>query len=133
MYVRKDNVVISTIRKNINKDEPLIPSKHLITRWHNILNEEVFNNRIHPFKNVEIKRKQGCHAEHIGLEDDKYLYGTLSITNLFENKSYFIFTLAHEMVHQWQWMHLYKTDHGQTLMKWKEKLNQFEIPLGVSI
>ena len=133
MYVRKDNIVISAIRNNINKDEPLIPTKHLITRWHNILNAEVFDYRIHPFKNIEIKRKQGCHAEHIGLEDDKYLYGTLSITNLFENKSYFIFTLAHEMVHQWQWMHLYKTDHGQTFMKWKEKLNQFEIPLGVSI
>tara|TARA_B100000470_G_C19682840_1_gene342860 strand:+ start:439 stop:840 length:402 start_codon:yes stop_codon:yes gene_type:complete len=133
MYIRKDNIVTSTIRKHINKDQPLVPSKHLITRWHNILNNEIFNNRIHPFKKIEIKRKQGCYAEHIGEEDDKYLYGTLSITNLFSNKSYFIFTLAHEMVHQWQWMHLYKTDHGQTFMKWKEQLNKFEIPLGVTI
>ena len=133
MYIRKDNLVISTVRENLNKVKPLIPSKHLITRWHNILNSEVFNNRIHPFKNIEIKRKHGCHAEHYGYEDDKYLYGTLSISNLFENKSYFIYTLAHEMVHQWQWMHLYKTDHGQTFMKWKDTLKRFEIPLGVSI
>jgi len=30
-------------------------------------------------------------------------------------------------------MHLNKTDHGRSFMKWKNKLNKFEIPLGVSI
>ena len=130
----KDNIVIRTLRENLHKKEYIETTKHLVTRWHNILNREVFNHRIHPFKHIEIKRKQGCHAEHIGETDDReYIYGTLSIADRFENKSYFIYTLAHEMVHQWQWMHLYKTDHGSTFMKWKSKLEKFEIPLGVSI
>jgi len=130
-----ENYVIKTLKaSDINSKETVITSKHLVTRWHNILNQEVFNYRIHPFKNIEIKQKKGCHAEHIGETDERdYLYGTLSISDRFENKSYFIYTLAHEMVHQWQWMHLYKTDHGQTFMKWKDKLKRFGIPLGVSI
>lgn len=133
MYVTKDNLIISTIRENINKDDRIIPSKHLVTRWHNILNEEVFGGLIHPFKKIEFKRKVDCHAEHIGETEGEYLYGTLSMNNMFMNKSLFIYTLAHEMVHQWQWMYLNKTDHGESFMKWKNRLSRFEIPLGVSI
>ena len=132
MYISKDNYIIQEIR-NQTKNE-FIPTKSVITRWFNIFNEEIFNGKINPFHEIEIKRKQGCHAEHIGETDDRdYLFGTLSIADRFENKTYFIYTLAHEMVHQWQWMHLYKTDHGQSFMKWKSKLEKFDIPLGVSI
>ena len=133
MYIKRDNVVIRTIRENKNKGKIFVPSKHLITRWTNILNEEIFNNIIHPFHDITIKRKHDCHAEHIGWEHGEYVFGELSMDNKFLNKTYFIYTLAHEMIHQWQWMHLNKTDHGKTFMKWKSKLNQFEIPLGVYI
>jgi|TARA_R110002096_G_scaffold38193_1_gene105650 hypothetical protein len=133
MYIKKDNIVIRTIRENKNKVKPFVPSKHLITRWANILNEEIFNNIIHPFHDITIKRKHDCHAEHIGWEHGEYVFGELSMDSKFLNKSYFIYTLAHEMIHQWQWMQLNKTDHGKSFMKWKNKLNQFEIPLGVSI
>ena len=133
MYIKKDNIVIRTIRENKNKRKSFVPSKHLITRWTNILNEEIFNNIIHPFHDITIKRKYDCHAEHIGWEHGEYVFGELSMDNKFLNKTYFIYTLAHEMIHQWQWMHLNKTDHGKTFMKWKSKLNQFEIPLGVYI
>jgi len=37
------------------------------------------------------------------------------------------------MVHQWQWMHLYRSDHGESFWKWKNRLSKFEIPLGVSV
>ena len=133
MYIKRDNVVIRTIRENKNKGKIFVPSKHLITRWTNILNEEIFNNIIHPFHDITIKRKHDCHAEHIGWEHGEYVFGELSMDSKFLNKSYFIYTLAHEMIHQWQWMQLNKTDHGKSFMKWKSKLNQFEIPLGVSI
>ena len=46
MYIKKDNIVIRTIRENSNQIKPFVPSKHLITRWTNILNEEIFNNII---------------------------------------------------------------------------------------
>ena len=83
---------------------------------------------------IEIKRKQGCHAEHIALEEDNgYMYGALSMNERFNDKNEFLFTLAHEMVHQWQWMYLYKSDHGGSFWKWKNRLLKFEIPLGVSI
>ena len=133
MYIKKDNIVIKTVRTNKNLCDPMTPSKHLVTRWMNILNEEIFNNAIHPFKTIEIKRKQDCHAEYTGRCKNGYLFGELSISQSFMNKTYFIYTLAHEMVHQWQWMEIGKVDHGQTFLKWKTKMNKFEIPLGVSI
>ena len=98
------------------------------------MNEEIFNNKIYPFYTIDIKRKQGCHAEHISHEDNNgSIYGELSISDRFINKNEFLYTLAHEMVHQWQWMNLYTSNHGQSFWKWKNRLSKFEIPLGVSI
>mgnify|MGYP001198798101 FL=1 len=149
MYVSKENPVIQEVRSyesNLDRAykenrigykryiKNFIPTKHLITRWFNILNEEIFNNEIYPFHEIEIKRKQGCHAEHIPFEEhDGKIYAVLSISDRFINKNEFLFTLAHEMVHQWQWMNLYKSDHGESFWKWKSRLAKFEIPLGVSI
>ena len=131
MYISKDNYIIQEIR-NQTKSE-FIPTKSVITRWFNIFNEEIFDDKINPFHEIEIKRKQGCHAEHIGEHDGKYLYGTLSMNERFNDKNEFLFTLAHEMVHQWQWMNLIRSDHGESFWKWKSRLAKFEIPLGVSI
>ena len=132
MYISKDNYIIQEIRKQI-QDE-FVPTKSIITRWFNIFNSEIFNNNIHPFNDIEIKRKQGCHAEHIPFEDSYgNIYATLSINKKFFNKNEFLYTLAHEMIHQWQWMNLYKSDHGESFWKWKSRLAKFEIPLGVSI
>ena len=133
MYIRKDNIILKTIRENKKHKKIYIPSKHAVTRWTNILNEEIFNNKIHPFKDIEIRRRHGCHAEHIGIDAGHFVYGELSMNNWFWNKSEFIYTLAHEMVHQFQWMNYHKTDHGRTFMKWKDKLRKFDIPLGVEV
>ncbi len=132
MYISKDNYIIKEIRKQTQGE--FKPSKNMITRWFNILNEEVFNNIIHPFHDIEIKRKQGCHAEHIPFEDGYgTIYAMLSINKKFNDKNEFLYTLAHEMIHQWQWMQLGRTSHGNSFWKWKNKLAQFEIPLGESI
>ena len=144
MYVSVENPVTQEIRNyetNFNiaykvnkKIKTFFPTKHLITRWFNILNEEVFKNEIYPFHEIEIIQKKGCHAEHIPFEEhDGKVYAILSIADRFINKNEFLFTLAHEMVHQWQWMHLYRSDHGESFWKWKSRLAKFEIPLGVSI
>ena len=131
MYISKDNYIIQEIRNQTQSE--FIPTKSVITRWFNIFNEEIFNGKINPFYDVEIKRKQGCHAEHIALEEDNgYMYGVLSMNERFNDKNEFLFTLAHEMVHQWQWMYLDRTDHGQSFWKWKSRLAKFEIPLGES-
>ena len=144
MYVTKENPVIQEVRsyetnldrayKENKKIKTFYPTKHLITRWFNILNEEIFNNQVHPFYDIEILQKKGCHAEHIPYEEEgEKVYGVLSIADRFINRNEFLFTLAHEMVHQWQWMTLNRTDHGESFFKWKNKLAQFEIPLGESI
>ena len=149
MYIHKSNPVIQEVRSyetsmsraykenRISRkrySKTFYPTKHLVTRWFNILNEEIFNNQIHPFHEIEIKRKQGCHAEHIPFEDSNgNIYGELSISNRFINKNEFLYVLAHEMVHQWQWMELGRTSHGDSFWKWKNRFAKFEIPLGESV
>jgi hypothetical protein len=149
VYISKSNPVVQAVRSSesnlaraykenkISKkyySKTFYPTKHLITRWFNILNEEIFNNQVHPFYDIEILQKKGCHAEHIPYEEEgEKVYGVLSIADRFINRNEFLFTLAHEMVHQWQWMTLNRTDHGESFFKWKNKFAQFEIPLGVSI
>jgi hypothetical protein len=149
VYISKSNPVIQAVRSSesnfaraykenkISKkyySKTFYPTKHLITRWFNILNEEIFNNQVHPFYDIEILQKKGCHAEHIPYEEEgEKVFGVLSIADRFINRNEFLFTLAHEMVHQWQWMTLNRTDHGESFFKWKNKFAQFEIPLGVSI
>ena len=87
MYISKDNYIIQEIRNQTQSE--FIPTKSVITRWFNIFNEEIFDDKINPFHEIEIKRKQGCHAEHIGEYDDKYLYGTLSMNERFNDKNEF--------------------------------------------
>ena len=71
MYVSKENPVIQEVRSyetNLsrayreNKLKTFFPTKHLITRWFNIFNQEIFRNEIYPFHEIEIKQKKGCHA-----------------------------------------------------------------------
>ena len=149
MYVSKENPVIQEVRSyetNLSRAykenkigtkrylKTFYPTKHLITRWFNILNEEIFNNKIYPFHEIEIIQKKGCHAEHIPFEEEGgKMYGVLSIADRFINKNEFLFTLAHEMVHQWQWMEFGRTSHGESFWKWKNRFAKFEIPLGESI
>ncbi len=149
MYVSKENHIVQEVRSSetsmrraykenkIGKrrySKTFFPTKHLITRWFNIFNQEIFKDEIYPFYDVEIIQKKGCHAEHIPFEEyNGKVYGILSIADRFINKNEFLFTLAHEMVHQWQWMHLYRSDHGESFWRWKSRLAKFEIPLGVSI
>jgi len=149
VYISKSNPVIQAVRGDETnllrayKENKIgtkryiktfFPTKHLITRWFNILNEEVFDNKVHPFYDIEIIQKKGCHAEHIPYEEEGgKVYGVLSMADRFINRNEFLFTLAHEMVHQWQWMTLNRTDHGESFFKWKNKFAQFELPLGVSI
>ena len=149
MYVSKENPVIQEVRSyetNLDRAykknkigqrrylKTFFPTKHLITRWFNIFNQEIFRDEIYPFHEIEIKQKKGCHAEHIPFEEyDGKIYAVLSISDRFINKNEFLYVLAHEMVHQWQWMHLYRSDHGESFWKWKSRLAKFEIPLGVSV
>ena len=69
MYVSKENPIVQEVRSyetNLGRAyrknkighkrylKTFYPTKHLITRWFNILNEEVFKNEIYPFYDIEI-------------------------------------------------------------------------------
>lgn len=47
------------------------------------------------------------------------------------NAKKFINTLAHEMVHQYEWEQQGTMSHGKTFFAWEERLREYGIPLGV--
>lgn len=54
---------------------------------------------------------------------------TICINKDFLSKRLFVYTMAHEMVHQWEWVNNRKMTHGNEFFKWREALKKFNIIL----
>lgn len=115
-------------------DKPFYPTKHSVTRWFNILNDVLFDNKLIPFYNIEIRRRHSCVAEIEIIEDwDGYRYSNLSIHNKFSNIQSFINTLGHEMVHHYEFINSYKENHNpvhnKNFFSWKPKFEELNLQL----
>lgn len=54
---------------------------------------------------------------------------TIYLTKRFLSKRLFVFTLAHEMVHQWEWLHHENMTHGPKFFQWRGELAKYGIIL----
>ena len=54
---------------------------------------------------------------------------TIKINKSFPSKRLFIVTLAHEMVHQWEWLVYEEMTHGKNFFVWRDELKKYNIPL----
>lgn len=54
---------------------------------------------------------------------------TIHINKSFLSKRLFINTVAHEMVHQWEWLNYEHMTHGNTFFVWRKPLAEFGITL----
>ena len=57
---------------------------------------------------------------------------TININKSFLSKRLFINTVAHEMVHQWEWLNHEHMTHGTTFFVWRKPLAEFGITLSRS-
>ena len=94
--------------------------------WRNI-NRNVFNNELKmpSFRLVYTKAFWG---ECQGVLDDQTKV-KMKINKSFLSKRLFINTMAHEMVHQWEWLNNENMTHGPQFFLWRDQLANYNITL----
>ena len=94
--------------------------------WNNI-NRNVFNGELKmpSFRLVYTKAFWGeCQGV---LEDQTRV--KMKINKSFLSKRLFINTMAHEMVHQWEWLNNENMTHGPQFFLWRDQLANYNITL----
>jgi len=94
--------------------------------WSNI-NRNVFNGELKmpSFRLVYTKAFWG---ECQGVIDDQTKV-KMKINKSFLSKRLFINTMAHEMVHQWEWLNNENMTHGPQFFLWRNQLANYNITL----
>jgi hypothetical protein len=91
------------------------------------INRQVFNNEL-KMPNFRLVYSKEYWGECTGdLED--YTKCTIKINKSFLSKRLFVYTLAHEMVHQWEWLVNEDMTHGPQFFLWRNELAKFGIVL----
>lgn len=113
-------------------DRTVYPTKKLIKDWFYKLNLILFDNELKYFDEIKIERRRQCYAECIVLAEPEGAM-LLSMNYVQNSMRYFIYVLAHEMVHAYQWQKLNRMDHGKTFYAWSKKFEEYNIPLSIKL
>jgi predicted SprT family Zn-dependent metalloprotease len=95
--------------------------------WFNVINREVFNNKLSPVDEIDIRWRRGAHAYYISTTDTKdpdYSHTKLCMNKRYQSKKFFVEVLAHELVHHYQFLTEGKISHGDTFTDWTETFNK---------
>lgn len=91
------------------------------------INRNVFNNELKmpSFRLVYSKAYWGeCRGD---LDDNSKC--TIKINKSFLSKRLFVYTMAHEMVHQWEWLVTDNMTHGPKFFQWRDEMAKYGIVL----
>ncbi len=94
------------------------------------INRNVFNNEL-KMPNFRLVYTRAFWGECQGLSDDNTQV-KMKINKSFLSKRLFINTLAHEMVHQWEWLVNENMTHGPEFFQWRPPLAKYNITLSRS-
>ena len=108
-----------------------------ITLWFDIINDEMFSNGLDKFMKIDICEELGDDDGPFWAAAGCWVYNdtqlpmgsTLEIVTVFPCFQMFLCTLAHEMVHLFQWQELGISDHGPTFEAWSETFLKCGLPL----
>lgn len=105
----------------------------LVKKWFNIINREIFKNKLEMFDVVRIGHLRAmwgeCYAEWW---DNEMSYSRLKLNHYMKNRVHFINVLAHEMVHLYEATFHKKITHGPTFYEWRPRLAKYGIWLEVA-
>jgi hypothetical protein len=95
-----------------------------------LLNKHVFNNELKMPKFI-IRRTRGywgmCEGMELGKEDVNIVVSTYMPSIRF-----MVMVLAHEMVHQWEWVNNGTMTHGPGFFSWRDQLSEYGVPLKIA-
>ena len=97
------------------------PKVEDIETWFDILNEQLFGNKLQRFHKIYVKRHKDAHAYfNFWTGKDKDRPPELSMDKIFLNKKMFIEILAHEMIHLFQYQFKEPLGHGPSFWVWRD-------------
>jgi hypothetical protein len=91
------------------------------------INRNVFNNELR-MPNFRLVYSQEYWGECVGDLGDSAKC-TIKMNKSFLSKRLFVYTLAHEMVHQWEWLNNETMTHGPQFFQWRNEMSKFGIVL----
>lgn len=100
--------------------------------WFNVLNEEIFDNKLAPLDEIDIRWRRGTFAFYECVTDtknDSFIRTRLCMNKKYKSKQFFVAILAHELIHHYQALYNEPLGHGPSFFKWSEKLNKKGIKL----
>jgi hypothetical protein len=91
-----------------------------VTKWFNILNEQIFGSKLAPITKIRLIRHKGYHAfyYYYPRKDPNFGHTRMSFTKRFKSKKMFVEILAHEMIHHFQHLHNEPIGHGPSFTAW---------------
>ena len=115
------------VQKCIIKDNIFKPTIADCREIFRNINRNVFNDELSMPK-FRLVTSADFWGECAGSLDDSGLC-TIKLNKIFPSKRLFIVTMAHEMVHQWEWLNYESMSHGKTFFVWRNELKKYNIPL----
>lgn len=100
--------------------------------WFNVLNEEIFDNKLAPLDEIDIRWRRGTFAFYECVTDtknDSFLRTRLCMNKKYKSKQFFVAILAHELIHHYQALYNEPLGHGPSFFRWSDKLNKKGIKL----
>ena len=120
---KKKNISVSAKKKlkaHLEKtsDAAFKPTESVAWYWWRVINKAAFKDSLPYPSKIVIRKLRGAWGTCLGKKREDMCIVTLSTE--INNRRLFIATVAHEMVHQWQW-HFGEGDlhHGENFRDWK--------------
>lgn len=121
----RKKIVSHLVRRGHVADFKVTPI--LVRRWWNLLNKAVFNGKLPSPTQIECKAYHNVWGLCIVDQNDEFQF---KINSEFLDRKAFITVLAHEMVHQYEWVTYGRMTHGKNFFAWKPILKkQLDITL----
>ena len=95
-----------------------------LKQFYKQFNDDIFQNEL-PSVKIKFSRTIPCYALFTVFEDcNYYVKGPIIYINPIYNKnrSDFLDTLLHEMIHVWQWCNNLELNHGKEFNKWCDNI-----------
>jgi hypothetical protein len=120
-------------------DGNYVATQEFADETYEVLNCYIFDNCLEPCP-VNVRRTRGVWGMCDGrVENDEFRVHEITLTNKYPFRAMFVATLAHEMVHQFQWDVLSNErweqgkepvmSHGPSFFAWRPVLAEYNIPL----
>jgi hypothetical protein len=107
-------------RKEQAQKTPFVPTTNMVKHWYDVINLEVFENKLPKMHEIEVRRRHGCWAEiAVYTLADESSWFLLCINHRFHSKKHFLAVLGHEMIHVDEYIETGRmTHHGESFQKW---------------